>query len=87
MRRDLAMTERDQAVQDEAAKRTADGRLPSLATIQEVFARATSNRLYGGKFKDLSLGSWDDFFARADRCLYLAKESGRDRVGWNGEVV
>jgi len=31
--------------------------------------------------------SWDVFFDRADRSLYLAKESGRNCVAWNGEVV
>jgi len=30
---------------------------------------------------------WETFFDRADRSLYLAKQEGRNRVGWDGKIV
>lgn len=30
---------------------------------------------------------WDAFFNRADQNLYLAKQSGRHRLGWNGKAI
>ena len=31
--------------------------------------------------------SWEDLFARADRGLYLAKQAGRNRAGWDGDII
>jgi diguanylate cyclase (GGDEF)-like protein len=31
--------------------------------------------------------SWEDLFARADRSLYLAKQAGRNRAGWDGDII
>lgn len=31
--------------------------------------------------------SWEDLFARADRNLYLAKQAGRNRLGWDGRII
>jgi phenylacetate-CoA ligase len=41
---------------------TADGMLPSLSVIQELFSNAKRNKLYGSKFSGLSLDSWADYF-------------------------
>ncbi len=46
----------------DAKNKTADGNLPSLDQIQDVFNRVTQNGLYKKKFSGLSLESWDDFF-------------------------
>jgi phenylacetate-CoA ligase len=43
--------------------RTADGHLPSLELIQEVFSRVKENGLYGHKFTGLTLTTWEDFFS------------------------
>ncbi len=44
-------------------ERTADNSIPSIDIIQEIFKRASQNRLYKNKFNGLSLNSWDDFFS------------------------
>ena len=45
-----------------ANKLTADGKLPSLPVIQEVYYRVQSNKFYRKKFLSESLNSWEDFF-------------------------
>lgn len=45
-----------------AHAKTADGSLPALEKIQEVFARVVRNPFYGKKFRGLALQSWGDFF-------------------------
>ncbi|MBN2403229.1 MAG: hypothetical protein JXN64_12625, partial [Spirochaetes bacterium] len=42
--------------------RTADGRLPSLPSIQKLFNQACKNELYKKKYSGFKLNSWDDFF-------------------------
>jgi phenylacetate-CoA ligase len=42
---------------------TADGHLPSLELIREVFSRVKKNGLYGHKFNGLTLTTWEDFFS------------------------
>ncbi len=47
---------------DAATQKTADGWLPQIDLIKDIFNRVKQNGLYGKKFKDLTLNSWDDFF-------------------------
>lgn len=42
--------------------RTADGELPSISLIKNLFNKAKNNELYKKKFRGRSLNSWEDFF-------------------------
>jgi diguanylate cyclase (GGDEF)-like protein len=70
------------------ARRMARRLLRTMADLEPTFAGSpiTITCSIGGSVYREGEG-WDDLFARADRSLYLAKQTGRNRVGWDGDII
>ena len=65
------------------ARRRARDLQPLIAAFE--FEGSPSSLRVTSSLGGASLGageSWEEFFARADRALYLSKRSGRGRLAW-----